>query len=131
MIIMLTALAIAMPSSAQMTKKDTGNGPLSERVSKFWKKTKKTLDNAADQVRKDMKEICPEYLEMSKLAQSIDVAEAKEDVVYMFSDAIYSSANDAIAMLFHRKSSGSDGHGVWSSLDGGGGYSGGGGGGGR
>ena len=85
----------------------------------------------ADQVRKDMKEICPEYLEMSKLAQSIDVAEAKEDVVYMFSDAIYSSANDAIAMLFHRKSSGSDGHGVWSSLDGGGGYSGGGGGGGR
>ena len=53
MIIMLTALAIAMPSSAQMTKKDTGNGPLSERVSKFWKKTKKTLDNAADQVRKE------------------------------------------------------------------------------
>ena len=53
MIIMLTALAIAMPSSAQMTKKDTGNGPLSDRVSKFWKKTKKTLDNAADQVRKE------------------------------------------------------------------------------
>lgn len=81
----------------------------------------------ADQVRKDMKEVWPEYMEMSRLAQSIEVAEAKEDVVYMFSDTIYSSATDAIAMLFNRKSSGSDGHGVWSSLGGGGGYSGGGG----
>ena len=52
-VMMLTVVAIAMPSSAQMTKKDTGNGPLSERVSKFWKKTKKTLDQAADQVRKE------------------------------------------------------------------------------
>ena len=85
----------------------------------------------ADQVRKDMKEICPEYLQMSKLSQSLDVAEAKEDVVYMFSDAIYTSATDAIARLFNRKASGSDGHGVWSSLGGGSGYSGGGGGGGR
>ena len=53
MIMMLTVVAIAMPSSAQMTKKDTGNGPLSERVSKFWKKTKKTLDQAAEQVRQE------------------------------------------------------------------------------
>ena len=85
----------------------------------------------AEKVRKDMNEICPEYLQMSLLSKSLDIAEAKEDVVYMFSDAIYSSVNDAISQLFNRNRSGKDGHGVWSSLSGGDGYSGGGGGGGR
>ena len=49
----LAAVVIAMPSSAQMTKKDTGNGTFNERVSKLWKKTKKSLDSAAEQVRKE------------------------------------------------------------------------------
>ena len=40
-------------ANAQMTKKDTGNGPLSERVNKFWKKTKKAVGGVVEQVEND------------------------------------------------------------------------------
>lgn len=39
---------------AQMTKKDTGNGPLKERVTNFWNKTKKSLDEVASKVSEDL-----------------------------------------------------------------------------
>ena len=48
---MLTLMLV--PSCAQMTKKDTGNGPLSERVNKFWKKTKKAVNGVVEQVEND------------------------------------------------------------------------------
>ena len=38
----LLALFALLTVNAQATKKDTGNGPLKERVSNFWKKTKKS-----------------------------------------------------------------------------------------
>ena len=48
--IMIAVLALVMCGSqaqAQMTKKDTGNGPFKERVSKLWDKTKKTANDVA------------------------------------------------------------------------------------
>ena len=51
MVCMLTIMLA--PANAQMTKKDTGNGPLGERVSKFWKKTKKAVGGVVEKVEKD------------------------------------------------------------------------------
>lgn len=45
---------LCQTAGAQVTKKDTGNGPLKERVSKFWSKTKKSLDKAADKISSDI-----------------------------------------------------------------------------
>ena len=50
----LVLLLVCHPSEAQVTKKDTGNGPLKERVGNFWKKTKKSLDKVADKVSNDL-----------------------------------------------------------------------------
>lgn len=83
----------------------------------------------ADHVRAEMKKICPEYLQMSKMAQSLEVAQ-KEDVVYMFSDSIYTAASSSIERAA-RQSMASSGFSSFSSSGGGGGFSGGGGGGGR
>ncbi|MBQ6767813.1 MAG: DUF2207 domain-containing protein [Prevotella sp.] len=82
-----------------------------------------------DKVRAEMKKICPEYLEMSKLGQSLEVAREK-DIVYMFSSSIYSSASSAAERATSRSRS-SSGYRSSSSRSGGGGSSGGGGGGGR
>lgn len=82
----------------------------------------------ADKVRAEMSRICPEYLKMSKLGQSLDVAQ-EDDIVYMFSDSIYTSASSAIQRAAEK--SRSSGFSSFSSSGGGGGYSGGGGGGGR
>ena len=49
----LLALFALLTVNAQATKKDTGNGPLKERVSNFWKKTKKSLDKAAEKIEND------------------------------------------------------------------------------
>lgn len=84
----------------------------------------------ADKVRAEMSKICPEYLQMSKLCQSLDVAQ-DTDVVYMFSDSIYTSASSAIERAASRSRASSSGFSSFSSSGGGGGFSGGGGGGGR
>ncbi len=53
-ILIVAAMMMSITTSAQMTKKDTGNGPLGERVSNFWKKTKKSLDEFATKVENDI-----------------------------------------------------------------------------
>ena len=52
--ITLVLMLLCQTADAQMTKKDTGNGPLKERVSNFWEKTKKSLDKAAEKVSNDL-----------------------------------------------------------------------------
>jgi hypothetical protein len=47
-------LFTCMSASAQMTKKESGNGPLKDRVSNFWNKTKKSLDKIVDKVSDDI-----------------------------------------------------------------------------
>ena len=47
MILMLALTMCGISANAQMTKKDTGNGPFKERVSKLWDKTKKTATDVA------------------------------------------------------------------------------------
>jgi uncharacterized membrane protein YgcG len=86
----------------------------------------------SDKVRSEMKKICPEYLNMSRLAQSLEVAK-DTDIVYMFSDSIYTSATNAVerAASQSKSSTFSGGFASFSSSGGGGGFSGGGGGGGR
>ncbi len=85
----------------------------------------------ANKVRAEMSKICPEYLNMSPLAKSLSVAEDK-DIVYLFSDSIYTAASNAIERAAdHSSRSSSSGFSSFSSSSGGGGYSGGGGGGGR
>ena len=84
----------------------------------------------SDKVRKQMKEVWPEYADLSRVTQNLDKAQ-EDDIVYMFSDAIYTSANSVMNRAASRASSSSSGYSSWSSVSGGGGYSGGGGGGGR
>ena len=85
----------------------------------------------ADEVRAEMKKICPEYLEVSKLGQSLEVAQ-ETHIVGLFSGSIYTSASNAVERAAQRSSSHtSSGFSSFSSSSGGGGYSGGGGGGGR
>ena len=83
----------------------------------------------ADQVRKDMEKICPEYLQLSNITKSLEVA-SEGDIVYMFSDSIYTATSNAFERLVDRSTS-SSGFSNYSSSGGGGGFSGGGGGGGR
>jgi len=83
----------------------------------------------ADQVRKDMERICPEYLKLSNITKSLEVA-TEADVIYMLSDSIHTATTSAIERMASRSSS-SSGFSSYSSIGGGGGYSGGGGGGGR
>ena len=85
----------------------------------------------ADQVRKDMTRIWPEYKKLSNLSKSLEVAQ-EGDIVYMFSDSIYTASSSVVERAARRSSSsGSSGFSSFSSSGGGGGYSGGGGGGGR
>ncbi len=87
----------------------------------------------ADKVRAEMAKTCPEYLKMSKLGQSLDVAQ-ETNIIYSFSDTINTSATHAIERAAERSTSSSgfsSGYSSYSSSGGGGGYSGGGGGGGR
>ena len=86
----------------------------------------------ADQVRKDMEKICPEYLKLSNITKSLDVSTSVDrgDVIYMFSDSIYTATTNAVERMAERSTS-SSGFSSYSSIGGGGGYSGGGGGGGR
>ena len=84
----------------------------------------------SDVVRKQMKEIWPEYSNLSLVTKSLDAAQ-EGDIVYMFSDAIYTSTSSAISRAASRAGSSSSGYSSWSSVGGGGGSSGGGGGGGR
>ena len=86
----------------------------------------------ADQVRKDMEKICPEYLKLSNITKSLDVSTSidRGDVIYMFSDSIYTATTNAVERMAERSTS-SSGFSNYSSIGGGGGYSGGGGGGGR
>ena len=44
-ILMLALMTCGITANAQVTKKDTGNGPLKERVANFWEKTKKAASN--------------------------------------------------------------------------------------
>ena len=69
---------------------------------------------------------------MSRLAQSLEVAK-DTDIVYMFSDSIYTSATNAVERTASQSKSStfSGGFASFSSSGGGGGFSGGGGGGGR
>ena len=83
----------------------------------------------ADQVRKDMEKICPEYLQLSNITKSLEVA-TESDIIYMFSDSIYTSTSNSIERFAERSTS-SSGFSSYSSSGGGGGFSGGGGGGGR
>ena len=83
----------------------------------------------ADKVRAEMGKICPDYLKMSKLIQSLDVAQ-ESNIVYSFSSSIYMSSTSAIQRAADRSRS-SSGFSSFSSSGGGGGFSGGGGGGGR
>ena len=82
-----------------------------------------------DQVKSEMAKICPEYIQMSPLAQSLEVAQ-EGDIVYMFSDTIYTCASSAVQRAAERSVAAS-GFSSFSSIGGGGGSSGGGGGGGR
>ena len=84
----------------------------------------------SDKVRLQMKEIWPEYSNLSLVTKSLDAAQ-KDDIIYMFSDAIYTSTNSVMNRAASRASSSSSGYSSWSSMGGGGGFSGGGGGGGR
>ena len=86
----------------------------------------------ADQVRKDMEKICPEYLKLSNITKSLDVSTSvnRGDLIYMFSDSIYTATTSAIERMAERSTS-SSGFSNYSSIGGGGGFSGGGGGGGR
>lgn len=84
----------------------------------------------SDTVRKQMKEIWPEYSNLSLITKNLDAAQ-EGDIVYMFSDAIYTSTTSAIERYASRASSTNSGYSSWSSFSGGGGSSGGGGGGGR
>ena len=83
----------------------------------------------AEQVRKDMEKICPEYLKLSNITKSLEVAK-ETDVIYMFSDSIHTATTSAIERFADRSIS-SSGFSSYSSIGGGGGFSGGGGGGGR
>ena len=83
----------------------------------------------ADQVRKEMAKIWPEYAQLSNITKSLDVA-TETDIVYMFSDSIYTSTSNTIERIADRSTS-SSGFSSYSSSGGGGGFSGGGGGGGR
>ncbi len=83
----------------------------------------------ADQVRKDMEKICPEYLQLSNITKSLEVA-SEGDIVYMFSDSIYTATSNTLERMADRSTS-SSGFSNYSSSGGGGGFSGGGGGGGR
>lgn len=83
----------------------------------------------ADQVRKEMAKLWPEYMQMSNITKSLDVAN-EDGIVYMFSDSIYTATSHTIERFADRSSS-SSGFSSFSSSGGGGGSSGGGGGGGR
>ena len=83
----------------------------------------------ADQVRKEMAKVWPEYMQMSNITKSLDVA-TEDGIVYMFSDSIYTATTNTIERIAERSSS-SSGFSSYSSSGGGGGFSGGGGGGGR
>ena len=83
----------------------------------------------ADQVRKEMAKVWPEYMQMSNITKSLDVA-TEDSIVYMFSDSIYTATSNTIERIADRSSS-SSGFSSFSSSGGGGGFSGGGGGGGR
>ena len=52
-IILTMLLSLCLVTNAQMTKKDTGNGSLQERASNLWKKTKKSLDKAAENIENE------------------------------------------------------------------------------
>lgn len=89
----------------------------------------------ADEVRRDMARICPEYLNMSLLAQTMEVAPTT-DVAYLWGSTIFNAASNAANYTPSSSYSGgsshrSSGYSSRSSRSGGGGYSGGGGGGGR
>ena len=81
------------------------------------------------QKRKEMAKIWPEYSQLSNITKSLDVA-TETDIVYMFSDSIYTSTSNTIERIADRSTS-SSGFSSYSSSGGGGGFSGGGGGGGR
>lgn len=83
----------------------------------------------ADKVRAEMAKMCPEYLQMSQLAKSLETAKGN-NVVCVFSDSIYKAASNTIERAAERSRSMS-GFSTYSSRSGGGGFSGGGGGGGR
>ena len=82
----------------------------------------------ADHVRAEMGKICPEYLQMSLMAKSLEVAQ-EDDIICMFSDSIYTAASSSFQRAAQQ--SRASGFSSFSSSSGGGGYSGGGGGGGR
>ena len=81
-----------------------------------------------EEVKKQMEQLWPEYAQLSKLTKSLSIAQ-EANIVYMFSDSIYSSTNSVAARTASHSSGG--GFSSYSSSGGGGGYSGGGGGGGR
>lgn len=88
------------------------------------------------QVVKDMKKVCPEYLETSKLAQGIELSEG--DYTHVWTAAIYDAVihSEPVPVSssyssYSGSSHSSSGYSSHSSHSGGGGYSGGGGGGGR
>ena len=60
----------------------------------------------ADQVRKDMERICPEYLRISNITKSLEVS-TDGAVVYMFSDSIYTATTNAIERMAERSTSSS------------------------
>lgn len=85
------------------------------------------LFGIAKQVRKDFQKICPEYFELSKVAQQID--KVGDGFIGGFAGSIYAQSTNSYArsQAAVRRAGG----GGFSSYGGGGGFSGGGGGGGR
>jgi len=85
----------------------------------------------ADEVMAEMKKICPEYVEMSTLATSINLDGS--DSINLWCGTVYSATHSGF--ISHNMASGAGrsggGYSSSSSFGGGGGYSGGGGGGGR
>ena len=85
------------------------------------------LFGIAKQVRKDFQKICPEYFELSRVAQQIE--KVGDGFIGGFAGSIYSQSTNSYArsQAAVRRAGG----GGFSSYGGGGGFSGGGGGGGR
>ncbi len=50
----LLVLLTTLPAGAQATKKDKGSGQLNERVSDFWKKTKKSIDKVGEKIENEI-----------------------------------------------------------------------------
>ncbi len=57
MILMLALMMCGVTANAQMTKKDTGNGPFKERVAKLWDKTKKTANDVASAIGEEISSV--------------------------------------------------------------------------